>query len=361
MEIGVNKEFYEHLKELFFEELSSNYKRGHRKPLTLTKDSFEILYENTNFDMHYDDDDEDISAEDRDRRQNTIWSYIEFKIKELPQWRFGADFSIDVRTVGENGCKIGVWYAQYERFIDKFKASRSHLVGDFYYEPANIDTDPEFCYPENLSIDTDFLECIIDKPARAFCTDRGYNQYDYLSAPRAYFIMWREVLHDILYNEKKLCINKYILRPAVRALKHITGAFIKDEENCSPRYTIYIPESFCRSLHGELEPDDTYIGFYELNNYYFGVTKLDNAFIKVFKRKEYIKKKFKSGWWYDQVNDDFYVYPDPNEDWIACAHRSDCEGCKFCSDVILQGGFYCHLRAKESGCDVESIPQEEKK
>ena len=347
MEIGVNKEFYEHLKELFFEELSSSYKRGHRKPLILTKDSFEIIAESTCFDLEYDDDDFE-TPEEKERHDNTLWSYIQFRIKELPQWRFGVDFDIDFRTKSNYWYKSGVWYAQYERFIDKFKASRSQLIGDISYQSVVTSSDPDFCIPEELSVDFDFLECIIDKPARAFCTDMGYDQYDYLSAPKAYYEMWKTVLKDILSNAKLARINRYILRPVKNVLKDIPNAFIKDEEDCLPRYTIYIPESYCKTLDGYDAEDNEYDGFYDLDDTFFGVAKLDKALAEVNKRKEYVKKKYKSGWWYDQTSDNFYIYVDHDgdPDWVNCAHRTDCENCKFYSDTMLKsGGCYCQLRA----------------
>ncbi len=87
-------------------------------------------------------------------------SVTHFKIKELPQWKFGIWLFYDKKK-NVIDCE---WFCQLEIFIDKFKPSRSEIccqvnfpVQDFIREIIANDRDYDFCYGNEILDNIEFM------------------------------------------------------------------------------------------------------------------------------------------------------------------------------------------------------------
>ena len=105
--------------------------------------------------------------------------YIEFKIKELPAWKFGIwlgnpEFDSEINKY--NRYFKGYFFAQVERFISKFKPTRSPYCVEFYYTPTHTVDYEDGTMEIKGEVSSgykiqDILKFMLEEPALAFCRD----------------------------------------------------------------------------------------------------------------------------------------------------------------------------------------------
>ncbi len=181
-------------------------------------------------------------------------SVVQFKIKELKNWLFGAWI-----LKNEQKEKYLLVFCQYELFIDKFKPSRGNFDIKVTYR------DKEF----NIFELSEALEFMQDHEAIFFC--RQDNPYYYISEWRAKLKMHRTIRIEKKYRKQQKNTYKLIQKAIKIAakLKIFQTMYDKDDfngENChiNDIYYIYTPNLLSRILSRYLQHRVN--KFYDLGN-----------------------------------------------------------------------------------------------
>lgn len=181
---------------------------------------------------------EDVDAEE--------W-HVHFTMNICPDWSFGIWYNI-----AEEGKKVdeldAIIFAQYTRFIDKFKPSCTAptLQEKFVVKDG-----------EELDFNLDFLHCIVDKEPLAFWMDtHTYSgTYMYVGKMQAKRYMRHEILKDKREKRIQAFVNGLVVKRAKRAMARMPGCRVDDRGDCcSPRYECWLTESCFEP--GELEVPD---------------------------------------------------------------------------------------------------------
>lgn len=163
--------------------------------------------------------------------------YIEFKISELPMWKFGIWFNTpeyNKETKQYDSCFEGEFFAQVERFIDKFKPTRSPYCTKFKFFPehtVDFEDGPELikAYISGEYDIQDTLRFMLDEPALAFCRDICYWNYNTEHHTRAEAIKkMNKIIHEQdVYDANKKYMGEIVLR-FFRDLRDNKDKYFKD-------------------------------------------------------------------------------------------------------------------------------------
>lgn len=181
---------------------------------------------------------EDVDAEE--------W-HVHFTMNICPDWSFGIWYN--VVQEGEEVDKLdAIIFAQYTRFINKFKPSCS---ADLLQERFVVKDG------EELDFNLDFLHCIADKEPLAFWIDtHTYSgSYMYVGKAQAKEYMRRKIRKDKREERIQAFVSGLVVKRAKRAMAGMPGCRVDDRGDCcSPRYECWLTESCFEP--GELEVPD---------------------------------------------------------------------------------------------------------
>lgn len=175
-----------------------------------------------------------------------------FKLAKYPDWKFGIWLRYDEDEEDHNRDAIHVdVFAQLEKFIDKFKPSRSAFSTETHFHKKWINDEKwdSFCTGDfNLEFedwDLDHFKLIWQKPYLAKYGDIYSHDFNhgYISPLKAYFLVKKTYLKDKIEDNKKRNATKMLTRKLTRWFNKNLKSFgdfefaIKDSGDCvSPRY-----------------------------------------------------------------------------------------------------------------------------
>ena len=221
-------------------------------------------------------------------------SVLHFELRDCPGWNFGVWWS----ETKEKDIISGEFFAQYNQYINKFKPSDSEIRSKILIVLSSLPGDDIFDMLANL--------CFIRKhPYLARFKDlTGTNfNYTYTSKLKAFLYVlkddimtkYRHYLKNKVFNKYKKLINKAMLD------EYKDCEFIlKDDENCSPRFEMYIPQSQCGlelGYYGDVFEKNKNVKYFERlkkfcdKHYIWGMYEED---FHVIKDKEFGKLKKKA-------------------------------------------------------------------
>jgi hypothetical protein len=198
----------------------------------------------------------DIEREDEEyiTPKYCMYSYS-FKVNKIPNWKFGVWL---YRPSAKDGCfdgrgnveRIkGVWFCAEDKFIDKFKPTRTYFSGDFRVDLEDHTVTYEGYPCCDLGDAIEFIEH--NKYVASIYDDHGWCgcQYFYVSKVSAFFKCCKKYLHQW----KEEVVTKFL---DSRVLKICQNEFLKDfgedgsvkngyiydrGDNWSPRYEMRCP------------------------------------------------------------------------------------------------------------------------
>ena len=173
-------------------------------------------------------------------------STAEFRIKEIPGWKFGIWFSplkdeAEGKEADEDGDKDvkGTLFWQVEEFIDKFKPSASVFTEDLVFEGDLSDWEID-------EFDARPLKFTRDEPSLAFCRDVMFWNYNLEYHSRAFAFLcrikalWREKAYKRRYERLGKRHAERLLKAGMRDFR-ASGGIINDcGPAFSPRYEVVI-------------------------------------------------------------------------------------------------------------------------
>lgn len=199
------------------------------------------------------------------------YNSCEFNIKELPGWRFGV-WSTD--TISKSYFSMSknqlIFFAQYEKDIDKFKPSRTALKCNLLrqrYEEGNDDKGIHLIELWDFSELLRLLQFIKEHKfvARWASWQCNFQVWDYIP----FYICAKKVILEDLYNFKQSLKENFKLFKAYRDSKrkltkickkyHVPAMIIKESDNWFPRLHVIVYSE----NHEKLEDVDFAIDKYQ--------------------------------------------------------------------------------------------------
>lgn len=231
-----NKEFYTMITQSFYHLLDhvENVTKWGKKEHDFVHEPF------TPIDIH-------LAQEQNVKQHYSMFSY-DFHIKELPGWLFGVWI---YKPTAKTGCYDGkgnvkyvkgTWFCAYEKFVGKFKPSRTHFSGDFYVEQFGNKIYRADSYPNSDIVDA--MKFIKKNKYVAYYFDSSflgvYQHVSKLKAKRQYnkdhFNNWVEETRTKILDKKVLKIY------AKYCFYDLKNAYFYDyEDHRSPRYQMMCP------------------------------------------------------------------------------------------------------------------------
>ena len=187
---------------------------------------------------------------------NTV---IHFHIKECPDWKFGVWWHLPENKKKSKEFSItGDFFAQYERFIDKFKPSRSRVANTISaeYNKGNIDI--------SLYDTIRNLDFIKTSPARAYCFSECCYEKDEVTETEATEILTTHIAQDNIRNEAEADYARRLLAWVnENVMPHIPYATIKATDFCSPTHDMSVRIKDLRKAWGRKALEGFSRGFYD--------------------------------------------------------------------------------------------------
>lgn len=183
---------------------------------------------------------------------------VSFKIKGIKGWIFGAWKKNPDDWDSQHKLPYHlVVFCQYERFLDKFKPSRSSFPTDIHLSVyvGEPEKDEVRSYFDTWKFE-EVVTFMKKYPAVAFCC---YDLYDYVPLWKARLIMFNHIIRDIIFKYKENRLQKNIIKYC-RILKNlglVDYAYRKDRLNESSHindyYYVYTKNKFAYRICKHLE------------------------------------------------------------------------------------------------------------